>query len=199
MPEASYQAAAADYARAILAMLPQGLAWPRDDDSRLAQAARAMGQVLQRHHARALTLADESWPPLALELLSDWERVAGLPDPCTGPLETVAQRRNALVARLTARGGQSRAYFIGLAADLGYQIGITEFRLHNCEMDCEAPIYDEAWLFTWRVDAPAVTVIDSTCESPCEEPLRVWGNTLLECRIRAHAPAHTNVLFGYQE
>lgn len=32
-----------------------------------------------------------------------------------------------------------------------------------------------------------------------DEPLARWGNALLECMIRALAPAHVHVIFMYEE
>lgn len=49
----------------------------------------------------------------------------------------------------------------------------------------------------WRVNAPNNTVIESTCISPCTDPLRIWSNEPLECAINKIKPAHSEVLFGY--
>jgi uncharacterized protein YmfQ (DUF2313 family) len=121
----------------------------------------------------------------------------GLPDSCTGPAVGVEARRRAVVARLTGRGGQSRAYYIGVAAALGFVIEIEEFEPHTVEHSCEHPVYDEGWRFAWRVNATTVPIGELTAEGDCETPLRWWGNELLECAIRARMPAQTTVLFGY--
>ena len=69
------------------------------------------------------------------ELLPDWERNWGLPDPCyTAPL-TIAERQLALVMRMTMLGAQSRAFFIEVAAQIGYTITITEYRTFVCGID----------------------------------------------------------------
>ncbi len=182
----------ADYEAHLLALRPPGPAWAPEDDH-LGAAAEECARV----HNRAVALVDEADPRTTTELLTDWERVAGLPDACTGPLPTLSQRRAALVARLTSIGGQSRAYFIGLAASLGYTVTITEYRPYTVDSPVDDPLCSEEWAFVWQVNAPLDTVRYRSVESGVDEPFSTWGNQLLECVIRRFAPAHTLVLFAY--
>jgi uncharacterized protein YmfQ (DUF2313 family) len=190
---------AIEYKRQLQALLPPGRLWDalRADGSLADDLLAALAEEFGRIDGRTDDLAFEVDPRTALELLAEWEEWVGLPEICTGSLATLQQRRAALLQKLTGVGGQSRAYYIAVAASLGYEVTIYEFSVHTCESSCEDPINDETWRFTWRVNAPEQTIINFTCESPCTEPLRAWGNDLLECTIRALAPAHTNVLFGY--
>ena len=185
------------YLSQLQALLPPGAAWTREPDAVLTRLLAALACELARVDGRADVLLAECDPRLAIELITDWERVAGLPDTCTGPLATLDERRAAVHARITSAGGQSRAYFIGLAAAVGYAVTITEFRPWTCEDPCDGPIYDDTWAHTWRVDAPETSIRVATCESPVDEPLRSWGNTLLECVVSRFAPAHTVLHFGY--
>jgi uncharacterized protein YmfQ (DUF2313 family) len=123
--------------------------------------------------------------------------VAGLPDPCAGQAQTLAERRQRLVSKLAARGGQSRAYFIGVAAQLGYTVTIEEFRQFTCTSRCNEALNPPPWQYAWRVRAPANTVRVMTCQSGCDEPLASWGNQILECVIGRLKPAHTSVIFAY--
>jgi len=188
-----------DYKMQLQALLPPGRLWDalRESDSVADDLLAALAEEFARVDWRVDDLFDEADPRATIEMLAEWEAWVGLPDTCTGDLDTLQERHEALVQQLTSVGGQSRAYFIELAAKLGYTITIDEFRPFICESPCEDPIYDTDWWFTWRVNAPETTIREFTCESPCEEPLRSWGNKLLECAIKAHAPGHTNVLFGY--
>jgi uncharacterized protein YmfQ (DUF2313 family) len=190
---------ATEYKEQFKALLPPGRLWDalRADGSLADDLVAALAEEFARVDGRAVDLLAEVDPRTAIEWLAEWEEWAGLPDVCSGALTTLQQRRAALLQKLTATGGQSRAYFVELAASLGYAVDIEEFRPFTCVTACEEPLYDEEWWFTWRVNAPEQTIIDFTCESPCEEPLRAWGNKLLECVILAGAPAHTHVLFGY--
>lgn len=189
-----------DYLRQLQALLPPGPAWPKDDDATLTRLLGALAAELARVDGRAQQLVEEADPRTVAELFADWERVAGLPDACAqafGGGQTMAQRRAALVGRLTTLGGQSPAYFIGLAAALGYAITITEFRAHCVNDDVEQPLYDTAWNFAWQVNAALNTVTAITVDSTVEDPLAAWGNALLECVIKRLKPAHTAVLFSY--
>lgn len=177
--------------------LPTGIAWTRDPNSPLTKLLLALGDGFARFEARAEQLLDEADPRTTAELLPDWESSMGLPDLCCGPAPDIDQRRAQVIARDIDEGGQSVSYFIQRAATLGFTITITEFAAWRCDMPCDLPINGTEWNFTWRVNAPATTIVEFTCMSPCDEPLRAWGNLVLECDIRRHAPAHTNVLFGY--
>lgn len=191
---------ATNYLRQLQALLPPGPAWPKDDAATLTHLLSALSAELARVDGRALTLVEEADPRTVAELFADWERVAGLPDACAqafGGDQTMAQRRAALVGRLTTLGGQSPAYFIGLAAALGYAITITEFHAHTVNDDVEFQLYDVAWNFAWQVNAVLDTVTEFTVEGAVEDALAAWGNALLECVINRLKPAHTAVLFSY--
>lgn len=130
--------------------------------------------------------------------LADWERVLGLPDECAGGLgQTVTERIAAAVAKVRARGGQDRGYFIGVALGLGYSITIEEYEVYTCDSPCDDPICDEAWRYAWTSRAPETTIREFSCDTPCDEPLRTWGNQLLECVLSRLKPAHTHLIFAY--
>lgn len=191
----------AGYLAALQDLLPTGTAWPRAASTALAKVLRAMADGLARLHARVLQLVTEADPRTTAEMLADWERAYGLPDPCLGVLPTTIQeRRAALVTKITSTGGASIAYFEGLAATLGFPgITITEFKLpRSGYASCVDPLYGTAWAFAWQVNAPAVTVTYARSGlTACDEPLAAWGNELLECAFEKLKPAHTIVLFAY--
>lgn len=143
-----------EYRDAFLALLPNGQAWPKHAmDSVLWQACDGLNQYWGSVDSRAADLLErESNPGTTIELLPDWERNWGLPDPCyTAPL-TIGERQQALLLRMTIQGAQSREFFVSTAAYIGYTIHITEFRPFRVGMDrCGdnrtvgngAPQYDE--------------------------------------------------------
>jgi uncharacterized protein YmfQ (DUF2313 family) len=157
----------------------------------------ALAVEFARIDMRAAELREEADPRTTVEMLPDWERVAGLPDPCAGQAQTLAERRQRLVAKLAARGGQSIAYFVGIAAQLGYTVTIEEFRVFTCVSRCIDALNPPPWQHAWRVRAPTNTVRTMTAESGCDEPLASWGNQILECVIGRLKPAHTHVIFAY--
>lgn len=189
-----------DYLAQLQALLPLGPAWPKEDTAPLTRLLNGLAQELARVDGRARQLVEEADPRTVAELFADWERVAGLPDACVQAFagdQTVAQRRSALVGRLATLGGQSAAYYVGLAASLGYAITITEFTEHAVTDDVEHPLYSQAWNFAWQVNAALNTVNDLTVEGVVEDPIAAWGNSLLECVIKRLAPAQSTVLFSY--
>lgn len=161
----------------------------------------AEGKALDDAYYSADQLLEEADPNTTALMLSDWERVYGLPDACVaaaGIVQSIQERRAALVAKESFVGGQSPAFFIGLAADLGYTITITEYSPHTTEHDSEHPITDDPWRFVWQVNAPLNTLRDRTSEDDTEMATAVWGNALMECVISRFKPAHTHVIFAYE-
>lgn len=189
-----------DYLHQLQALLPPGPAWPKDDSALMTRLLSGLSVELARVDGRAWQIAEEADPRTVAELFADWERVAGLPDACAvafGGTQTMAQRRAALVGRLATLGGQSPAYFIALAASIGYAITITEFRAQTAEDDVTYALYDSAWNFAWQVNAALNTINEITVDMTVEDPLAAWGNALLECVINRLKPAQTTVLYSY--
>ena len=189
-----------DYLRQLQALLPQGSAWPRERDAVLTKLLGVFADEFARVDRRGQDLLDEADPRTTSDLLADWERVAGLPDTCLTAEQTVQQRRAALVSKLTSLGGQSRQYFIDMAAALGYPgATITEFRPLNCNDNCNSAMNDESERFTWRINLPNSNtgVFIMNCNSSCNDALGAWGDEVLECRINYFKPAHTTALFAY--
>ncbi|MBR0879609.1 uncharacterized protein YmfQ (DUF2313 family) [Bradyrhizobium barranii subsp. barranii] len=126
-----------EYRDAFLELLPQGQAWPKHSiDSVLWQAVDGLCKYWGYVDSRAADLLEiESDPRKTLELLPDWERNWGLPDPCYAHPLTIAERQRELVMRMTLLGGQSRQFYIDAAAYIGYDISITEYRPFIVGMD----------------------------------------------------------------
>lgn len=186
-----------DYLKQLQALLPQGPAWSREPDAVLTKLLTAFAEEFARVDGRIDGLLNEADPRTTSELLEDWERVAGLPDLCTGIPETIAQRRELLVAKLTNTGGQSRQFFIDLAAKLGYDITITEFKRFRVTSRVNEQLTNADWSYAWRVNAQQDTVRTFRVNGRVSEPLATWGNQPLECMITRLKPAHTHVQFAY--
>lgn len=191
------------YRKQLQALLPPGDAWPRRNNARLTTLLDALDEELNRVADRALDVVDESDPRATLELLADWERVCGLPDTCSSGLATTLQeRRSAVVAKLTSVGGASRAYFIALAADMGYEIEIDEFRpfvtgLSRCGDQLNG---GHAVRYQWRVRVvgPRYTPF-RTGVSQCGDSLgKISRAEDLECKLKRLKPAHTNLIVSYE-
>lgn len=173
---------AEDYAALLSNLLPQGPAWPREPESTLQLLLAALAVEFSRLEERLRDLVAESDPRLTSELLGEWERMAGLPDPCVPLGSTLDVRRSALTAKITNVGGQSRAFYLEVAARLGYSITIDEFFTEAAAISAGIPYTGTSWAHTWRINAAEETVREFRVgSSTVAERLRSWGNELLEC------------------
>lgn len=154
---------ARDYIAEFQALLPSGAAMPRAPDSVQTEFARAMAAEFARVDERAAQLLLEMDPRTTTELVADWERITGLPDPCLDSAPTtLAGRRAAIVSRLIARGdgGPSVPSLTDIIVALGYDRDHVVFRrFHHeaftCESACtDALDPDEAgWMYLWEIVA----------------------------------------------
>ena len=183
-----------DYQKALQALIPTGRAWTRDPKAVQAAVLRAIAASFQRSDNDALALLRGAFPKTATIMLTEWEKTLGLPDDCSiGEVDTIAKRQSAIVSKLISTGGQSKSYFISIAAAMGYTISIKEYRQARAGLSVCGD-----WPFVWLVEAEDTTITYARAGlSYCGDPLRSWGNRQLECRINALAPSYTLVKFGY--
>ncbi|WP_086733839.1 YmfQ family protein [Erythrobacter colymbi] len=195
----------ADHAQMLRQLLPRGAAWDFAPDGTFARLIAALAAEFARIDIRAIELLDEADPRTALETLIDWERVAGLPDACTGQPDNVRERQIALVQKLTSIAGQAPADFIDLAALIGFEIDIEEHRPLRTGFRVGDRCMDEAWAFAWTVivqpfdgaGRPVLAIAHFKVGDPVGTRVRGFGSLDLECVIRRAAPAHTTVIFAY--
>ena len=172
-----------DYLANILAKFPRGAAYGGINLHALCQGfAQAVGDV----QAGATQLSEiETLPGSANMLLPYWEFDYGLPDSCVPAGATIGQRRAALQAKIAAVGGASEAYFISVAAALGWAITIVEGAVGS---------------HTWTIHAAptAPPSLFTAGGSAVGDYLETIGtNTQLECVMNRIKPAHTKLLFSY--
>ncbi|RYY25252.1 MAG: DUF2313 domain-containing protein [Sphingomonadales bacterium] len=194
---------AAAYRAMLAQLLPRGSAWASGPDTNLGKLLAGEAEEFARADARAQRLLDEADPRTALELLPDWERVAGLPDACTGAPDSLGERQAALANKIAQRGGQSRAFFIELAARLGYYIEISEFTSLDAGFSAGDACNDDGWRFAWLIevligdDAYRAGYAEFCAGSMAGERLLGFGALDLECLIGRAKPAHTHAIFAY--
>ena len=192
----------AAFASALTSLLPRGAAWSRDADARLASLVAALAAVWEWVARRDADLLEgEAFPGTAVALLPEWEATAGLPDPCTPAGATIRERQQAVEARFAARGGQSRAYFIGLAAALGYEITIDEWSPFECGIsECGNPWWEigsPLGRYVWKVTVYGTRWTWFECGlGECgQDPLcRIVGGEDLACILDRAKPDHTTLL-----
>jgi uncharacterized protein YmfQ (DUF2313 family) len=188
-----------NYVQQLQSLLLLGKAWTRNLDSVLTSLLKGIAKEFARIDARADDLIRESDPRTTSELIEDWERVADLPDQCVTVAQTLEQRRVALTSKLTMQGGQSRKYFINLAASMGYaDATIDEYRPMNCNDDCNDALYSADDRYFWTINLPSTSgIFVMNCNSTCNDALQAWGDEAIECRINKYKPAHTTAIFAY--
>lgn len=191
------------YLEQLFDLQPPGPALPRDPDTDWGRLLDAQAQEPERIDGRAAALIRESDPRQATELLTDWERVTGLPGPCLLQWDATLQaRRAAVVAQLTGMGGQTGEFYHRLAALLRLTIEITEYRpficgLSRCGDRLNGP-HDVR--FVWRILVKGRRAVRFRCgQSACREKLLSFPRQEdLECLLRIYAPAHTVLIVGYE-
>ena len=108
-------------------------------------------------------------------------------------------RRGHVLSRFAARGGQSVPYLVALAANLGYQITVTEYAPARAGLaTAGAPAYGEAWAHALTINAPGQSLSYARARvARVGDPLASWGNSGLECAISRVRPAHSVTLYAY--
>lgn len=108
------------YARVLQKLLPSGPAWTIEDDSHFYNLLRALSYSFSRVAIRGQQLLREFHPSTMFELLSDWERIFGLPGDNPSPPTTLAGRRAAVLSRFLGFGDPNISFFEALAVAQGY-------------------------------------------------------------------------------
>jgi uncharacterized protein YmfQ (DUF2313 family) len=183
----------------LQALLPRGIIWRRDEGATLTKVLAAVADGLDRLHARLLAILDELDPRTTRMLLPEWERLAGLPDPCAGPAPTQQDRRRELVTRITWQGGQRIADLEALAASYGFTVTITRSPRFRCGHRLPARIGGPIAAHTLRVRVAAAAVTRFRAgSSRCGDRLgSIARAAALECVLRRAAAAHAVVVFNY--
>lgn len=187
------------YKKLLKSLLPIGWAWPKEKATNMDSFLGSMSVELGRVDTRVEDMLREAYPLTSSELLVDWERICGLPSECYGLGETVQIRREDVHRKLSSLGAQNPQYYIDLAANVGFDVTITEYSPFLVGQDAAGdPVNDEDWAYAWQVNAPEDTIkYFRAGEGAAGEPLASWGNELLECVISEVKPAHTILLFAY--
>lgn len=193
----------ADYTAQLQALLPPGLAWTRRADAVLTHLLAAFAAALAEVDSRSISIVGEADARSPLEMLPDWERVCGLPEICSAALEsTLQERRSAVAAKLTAIGGNSKAYFMAMAESMGYTVEIDEFRpfltgVNRCGDQLGG---GHAVRYCWRVrvTGPRYTAFIAGGSRVGDKLGKLDRAVDLECKFNRLKPAHTRLIFSYE-
>ncbi|WP_084539895.1 YmfQ family protein [Azorhizobium doebereinerae] len=185
--------------REVLSLLPPGWIWP-GRDSVLAAVLRPIADEVADIEATAEAMMEEIDPRTAVLCLEDFERVLG-PDPCGRDVSSmdVPARQRLAHQRWTARGGQSIAYFVGLAAKRGVTITIEEVHVSQVGvLRAGDELVNSPEQYVWRVILSlGAWDVFRAGESVAGDRLYDFELSDIECDIRRAKPAHTEVVFSY--
>jgi uncharacterized protein YmfQ (DUF2313 family) len=201
----------------MLELLPNGQAWPKHPESTLVQAVDGFADYWGTVDNRAADLLEiESDARTTSELLPDWCRNWGVPDPCLNEQLSTIDLRRALVAKMTIMGGQSRNFFLGVAADLGYVIWISEYAPYMCGVSRvgdtrPSNISDphqyrwqlgpEEMRFYWTVHVSGMRFTYfhvNGSHTGIDRLLLIGLATDLECILNRWKPAQTLIIYDYE-
>jgi uncharacterized protein YmfQ (DUF2313 family) len=215
-----------DYTQAMLRLLPTGQAWPRSTESTLVKTVDGLCQYYGFIDSRAGDLLErESDPRITIELLPDWEKAWGLPDPCFPKATTVAERQRMLVLYMTWLGGQSRAYYSQLMEFLGFSIEIKEFAPFMAGVSQvgdtrpqkilkgppDQTIVDTTKNYRWYIGPPELRFYWSanvgtvsvawfraaSGQAGVDPHCRIGVQDDLQCLLNRWKPAHTDLVFDF--
>lgn len=192
---------------ALWALMPPGPIWERGGDSRLDALLEGLAAELAELHSKVSDLVDEFDPRTTVDLLEDWERVAGLPEHCDPTPSTVpAVRRQLLAAKIAAVGGQDPGYFKGLAdTATGEDCTITEYTGSVFRVGASHagdPLYGRSWRFWWQVSIPNVDPsYFSAGRGTAGGALATYPSSVaqLACMLDRLRPAHTRVFYDFPD
>lgn len=176
----------ADYLQTLRQLLPPGPAFDLEQQPDLAQLLAALAPELARIDVDAEVLLLELNPATATAMLPDWEVYLGLPDACTVPdSQTLEERRQAILDKLTATGAPQISYYLKLARQVGLTISVEEFRPARVgSVTAGDFLYGDGWPWSWIASAP----------------LDAYGTPAaasLDCRLQRDAPEYTDVVLGF--
>ncbi len=176
------------YQRLLLSLLPTGPLWDRLNSTTVI-FIEALAREFARVHDLGLALLRESIPATSTAslMLSEWEQIILLPEEMPLGTETEEERQQVVGAKLLFKGGQSRAFFIGLAASLGITITIVEdstlidpARVDTARVD-SARTNDSGNVFLWEIQ------VDDDPSSHLDK---------FKLMIERLKPAHTSVIYS---
>jgi len=172
-------------------VLPEGRVWNKKnlDSSTIFKLIRSIAQGFNTVQQQIELLADEYNINLSVDLLPEWEESVGIPDDCLTELDSLEQRRNAIISRLRNIPVVTKAEFEALGFELiGETITVTD----GWSYDLANNFPDKYSRFKMYVQFPF-----SLAGFPYSFPLPFgrFRNDLIDCVFRQVKPANTIIIF----
>lgn len=175
-----------DYQQQLGQLLPPGPAFDLELQPDWAQIVAALAPELARVDGNGEALLLEVTPATATLLLPYWEGYLGLPDVCTVPgSQTLEERRQAVIDKLTATGAPQLSYYRKLGSQLDLPLQIEEFREARVgQVSVGDFLYGAGWPWSWIAAVPA-------------DAFGTEAAATLDCRLQRDAPEYTDVVLGF--
>lgn len=175
-----------DYQQQLRQLLPPGPAFDLALQPDWAQIVAALAPELARVNGNGEALVLEMNPATATVLLPYWEGYLGLPDVCTVPgSQTLEERRQAVIDKLTATGAPQLSYYRRLGSQLNLAVEIEEFRPARVGLTGVGDfLYGAGWPWSWIASAPVGAYGTEAAAT-------------LDCRLQRDAPEYTDVVLGF--
>lgn len=180
-------------------LAPPGLAWPKRIDSVARKVLDGLAGRPAELQVRLRELLAETDPRTALELLPDFERLLDLPGDCAaGVVQTLLERRVAVVQKLAALRGATPAELVAVGSALGFEVQVLEYRPFVAGSHAGDVLSNSGWLYTVTVRAPvAAGTFFRVGTSSAGDPLYGSTRATLECLIEEAVPGHVFADFAY--
>lgn len=190
------------YKKALKKLFPRGSGWHALEGGLLGSLVEAIANEFKRIDDKIKQVIKfEIYPFTTNELLEDFEKDFALPDECTSVDQTVNERRQQLIAKITNRGGLHSGVYSTIGENLGYELETVRYQNFKVgRSQVGQRLYTDAWRFYWAVKAPATNARTfKVGESKVGEQLVSFSNETLECMIKKYKPAFTEVHFIYED
>lgn len=175
----------------IAGSIPQGRGWNKktDPESNIFGLIRSLAHGINLVQQRIQLLVDEFNINNTFDLLTDWETSVGIPDDCLKDLDSLIQRRSAIISRLRKIPVVTKEEFEALAFEL---IGETAVVTDGWSYDRANNFPDAYSRFKMYVQ-----FVDSITGFPYSFPYPFGRlrNDLVECVFNAVKPANVVVIF----
>jgi uncharacterized protein YmfQ (DUF2313 family) len=205
------------YKKLLINLLPQGKLWEPGEQPTFDDFLLSIAEELCRAETRVWDLLREADPRQTDEMVDDWERLLGLPDPCIGEITDLQERRDKILQELTNIGGLSETYYEFVATQLGFPTTdvfdnknfragfsvagdpLTNYfnRVFEAGDTAGTPLREIGWRFYFTVDLPITAAEVFEAGDVAGTPLREFTNPIMECTIRKLKPAHSAVFFRF--
>lgn len=174
------------YRDQLIQLLPPGDVFAARPGSNLYKLLHGLAGEFARVESRADALIRESVISTADELLEEYEKDFGIPEPGDELSMTRSGRIQTLLAKLLEIGQQNKQYFVDIASGLGYMIEIQEFRpAWSGIMKAGDTCGDLSVMFSWLV---WIWITEDM----------KWDISELMRKIQKLRPGHTQVFFRFK-